>query len=252
MMNKNEKWLKILAEDKNFNQEDLNKIILDSCYSLKNYKNKIESELMTYRNQLLQQMNRPNFNEKMTKENLQKWFLEPINEQKFDYIKEDMKTNYWTIEELWDKCKEESIGILSASNLMNPNIKFYDGMRIYNVKGQTVNILNSTDAKKINFIRSEINLKELIASLKDTTVPIALGKQIHRIRTDRMANATDFTLSKTNVQFLSAELYSDTVYNMLVEAMQINNWSLKELVQESLRLDMNLFMISGVPNRVMA
>ena len=254
-MNKKMEWMEILAQDKNYGEEDFAKIVTDNCYKNSTLKDKIGAELMQYRNQLLKKMDTPNFDEGITIDNLQKWFLEPINKDGLEVLKNSMQYNYWTIEDLWNVCKNESIGVFTALCQININMKFYKGMKIYNFKGQIVNILNNEAyINEINFIKNDkqFDLMEFLHDIKDTTVPIALSKQIHRIRTDRMANATDFTLSKTNIEYLSSELYSNTVYNMLIQAMKINGWSLKELVQEALRLDMNLFMISGVPNRVMA
>lgn len=250
---KNMEWLQILSKDKNYRENDFIKVVVDSCYSFNIYKDKIQSELMTYRNILLQQMDTPDFTKTLTKENLQKWFLEPIDKQKFDYIKEDMKLNYWTIKELWNKCREESIGILSASNLINTNIKFYDGMKIMH-KGHIVNILDKYDVRQIEFIQNNanFNMKQFMYDLEMDTLPMALSHQQKVISKHRMESTTDFKLAKENIEYILAQHITNSAYNMLVQSMKTNHWSLKELVQESLRQDLNLFMISGVHNRVMA
>ena len=104
-------WFTILSSCEGFNMTEFNIVIIKSCNPQKG--------LMLYRNQLLKQMKIPDFTQKMTIENLQKWFLEFINKRMFNYIKKLIKENKWTIKELWIRCKNESIGIMTLAKCQN-------------------------------------------------------------------------------------------------------------------------------------
>lgn len=240
-------WLNILEKSENFSMEDLNNTVLKNWTDT--YRDNITAGLMTYRNQLLKQMDIPDFIEGITIENLQRWFLQPINEQELNYINELMKQNYWTIEELWVKCRNESIGIMTLVKCLNENVRFYDGMKIYH-KNKVVNILNKQHIDQIEFIRKDTDfnvVQFLLHDLEYYTVPIALAKQQHSIRARRMHEVTNLEVTKENIEYLMAEHIKNIDFEYIKQAMSINSWTLKSLIQKSLKTGFNFFLLVGCP-----
>lgn len=129
-------------------------------------------------------------------------------------------------------------------------IKFYEGQKIYH-KGHVVNVISQGNALGINYISNDpnFNMDEFMEAVEHYTAPIALTKQVIHIRNGRIKAATDFTLSKENMEYLSAELMPQAIYKLTVQKMKINHWTLEELVKESLRTGFNMFMLSGTLNK---
>lgn len=238
MMNKNE-WFELLAGAQNFDEGEFNNIVVANCSTQKG--------LMVYRNSLLKKMNAPDFTQPMTLDNMQQWFLEPITKQELHIIKKLIKDNYWTVKELWTKCREQSVGILTLAKCLNENVNFYNGMKIYH-KGQLVNVLEKHHIRQIDFIRndSSFDIVDFCYCLEHYTVPIALGHQQHNISRKRMQEATNFEVTKENVDYLTAEINTSAMYSYIKLAMEYNKWALEELIDTALKTDMNINVIVGV------
>lgn len=249
-MNEKMEWMKILAGNKNYSEEDFIKVVIDNCYKGSTLKNSIQKELMQYRNQLLKQMDAPNFNEEITRENVQKWFLEPISEANFDILMDLIEYNYWTIEELWQQCKAESIGIFTLVKCLNKNIKFEKGMKVFR-NAKLINELSTKNEKQIGFIKNDelFNAPEFLNDLAYYSVPIALLKQVKKIRTKRIENTADYKLTKENVEYLLAEPMDNRDFEYITKGMKINKWTLKELLQEILKTGFNILCVVGCPNK---
>ena len=105
------KWFVLLQKEEGFKESELNSLIFQNV--------NIEKSLMIYRNKLLKQKQILNFVDDYSIENIQDWFLEPISQSQFDYIKECMKHNNWTIQELWTACREQQVSITTLVKCRN-------------------------------------------------------------------------------------------------------------------------------------
>lgn len=96
------------------------------------------------------------------------------------------------------------------------------------------------------------DMKELeVISSKSNKIDIALGKY-KKILFSKMNIPEDFKLAKNDLENLFVEPLNESAYEYIIEAMDVNNWTIHELFDKCQRTGFNIMMTVGVPNRVMA
>lgn len=105
--------LKILEENKFYNIKNL-KELMNSC-------NNLGQVLRRYRRQLLMKNNIvvDEINDYLKREDIEQLFLVPLSETSYEYIKEAMKINKWTMKELFKECKESQLNIFIVVGTKN-------------------------------------------------------------------------------------------------------------------------------------
>lgn len=115
-MSKNEELLNLLRGNKLFKEEDLQNFI--------NCKTTLNEGLNVYRKELLKNIKIRDDDIELTKTNIEKIFLNPLTIMEFNYIRQAIKLNKWTIKDLFEKCQQLDMNVMIVVGVRNERADF--------------------------------------------------------------------------------------------------------------------------------